>query len=146
MIERYWGIVVESFRIVTHSCATCFHKKRVFMKFTFFISRAKQIYTKPLNVSESILKIKVMPYFPFFQILRRSKVICKQRQDWAKTNNEHRIGQYLRNCKCYDIYQGCFRKPLQSYKKTITKNCPKKVRIFFTSCLVSKYFWRLNYC
>ena len=31
------------------------------------------------------------------------------------------IGEYVQNCKYYDVYQGHFRKPLQSYKKTIKK-------------------------
>ena len=56
-------IALECFRIVKHSCAASFQKKRIFMKFrTFFVLRAKQIYTKPLNVSESLLKTKVMSY------------------------------------------------------------------------------------
>ena len=48
----------ERFRIVTYSCAARFQQKGVFIKFTFFISRTKQIYTKPINISESMLKIK----------------------------------------------------------------------------------------
>ena len=41
-------IAPEHFRIVMHSCGACFPKKRIFMKFTaFFISRAKQVNTKP---------------------------------------------------------------------------------------------------
>ena len=53
-------IALERFRIVTYSFAARFEQKRVFIKFTtFFISRTKQIYTKLINVSESILKIKM---------------------------------------------------------------------------------------
>ena len=42
---------------------------------------------------------------------------------------EHRIVQYLQNSKYYDVYQDHFRKPLQSYQKTIKRNCPKSVRL-----------------
>ena len=47
----------------------------------------------------------------FFQILLMSEVICKQR-----LLHEYKIGEYLQNCKCYDVYQGHFKKPLQSYE------------------------------
>ena len=59
---HYILFVIElgCFRIVTHSCATRFQQKRVFIKFTaFFISRTKLINTKAINVSETIFKIKV---------------------------------------------------------------------------------------
>ena len=66
-ISQHYNIILtfalERFRIVAHSCAARFQKKRIFMKFsTFFISRAQQIYAKPLNVSESIVKTNVMSY------------------------------------------------------------------------------------
>ena len=67
-----------------------------------------------------------MSYGTFFQILLTSKVICKQR-----LLHEHKIGQYLQNWKCYDVYQGHFRKPLQKYKKIVKRNYPKRVPIFF---------------
>ena len=52
---------LERFCMVTHSSAVRFQQKYDFMKFTtVFISRTKQIYTKLLNIYESILKIKVM--------------------------------------------------------------------------------------
>ena len=55
------AIELERFRMVTHSSTARFQQKYDFMKFTtVFISRTKQIYTKLLNISESILKIKVM--------------------------------------------------------------------------------------
>ena len=57
---------------------------------TFLISRAKQIYTNPLNVSEGIIKLKIMSYWPFFQILHMSEVICKQ-----KILYEQRIGKFF---------------------------------------------------
>ena len=67
------------------------------MKFkTLLISRTKQIHAKPLSVSESILKIMVMSYRPFFPNCAMSEVICKQRLSY-----EHKIGRYLQNCKCY---------------------------------------------
>ena len=93
------------------------------------MSRTKQIYTNHLNVSESTLKLKMMSYF--FQILLMTEVICKQRLLY-----ECKIGEHLQNCKCYDVYQGLFRKPLQSYKK----NCPMRVRIFFTGRSVLAIF------
>ena len=55
------AIELERFHMVTHSCAARFQQKYDSIKFTtVFISGTKQIYTKLLNVSESILKIKVM--------------------------------------------------------------------------------------
>ena len=36
------------------------------------------MYTNPLNVSETICKLKLMSYWPFFQILITTEVICKQ--------------------------------------------------------------------
>ena len=71
----------------------------------------------------------------FFQLLLTSEVFCKQRLLY-----EHKIMQYLQNCKCYDFYQGHFRKPLQSYEKLHKKNCPKMVHIFFMGCSVSAIF------
>ena len=122
-----FAIGLGCFRIVTHSCTTCFQQKRVFTKFTaFFISRTKLINTKAINLSETIFKIKVKSCWPFYQILFTSEVICKQRPLY-----EHKIVQYLQNCKCHGVYQDHFRKPLQSYEKTIKTNCPKRARIFF---------------
>ena len=36
------------------------------------------MYTNPLNVSETICKLKLMSYWPFFQIVITTEVICKQ--------------------------------------------------------------------
>ena len=55
-------------------------KVTVFMKLTtFFVSRTKQIYTKALAVSESLIKIKAMPPWALFETLLTWVVICKQR-------------------------------------------------------------------
>ena len=125
-----FAIGLGCFRIVTHSCTTCFQKKRVFTEFTaFFISRTKLINTKAIYLSETILKTKVKSCWPFYQILFTSEVICKQRLLY-----EHKTVQYLQDCKCHGVH---FRKPLQSYEKTIKKNCPKRARIFFQ--------WLLNF-
>ena len=53
-----------------------------------------------INVSESILKIKMKSCWPFFQIFLTLEVICKQRLFY-----ELKIVQYLQNCKCYYLYQ-----------------------------------------
>ena len=45
-----------------------------------------------------------------------SEVTCKQRPLY-----EHKIEEYLQNCKCCDAYQEDFRKPLQCYKKAIKR-------------------------
>ena len=59
---HYIMFVIElgCFRIVTHSCPARFQQIRVFIKFTafFFISRAKLMNAKAINVSGSIFKIK----------------------------------------------------------------------------------------
>ena len=60
-----------------------------------------------------------------------SDIICKQRLLYKQ-----KIGEYLQNRKCYGVYQGHFRKPLQSYKKTI-KRITLRVRMFFTDRSVS---------
>ena len=45
-----------------------------------------------------------------------SDIICKQRLLYKQ-----KIGEYLQNRKCYGVYQGHFRKPLHSYKKTVKR-------------------------
>ena len=40
--------------------------------------------------------------------------------------------QYLQNCKCYDVYQDQFRKPLLSYTKGHKKELPKKGSVYLS--------------
>ena len=84
---------------------------------------------KAINVSESIFKLKLKSCWPIFQILSTSEVFCKQRLLF-----EHNIVQYLQNCKCYDVYQGHFRKLLQSYSKIIKRIALKEPVYLFTGC------------
>ena len=74
---------------------------------TFFISSTKFIFTKLLSVSERLIKIKVRSHWALFLILLPSAVIYKQRLLYG---NE--ILQYLQNCKCYNVKQDHFKKPL----------------------------------
>ena len=74
---------------------------------TFFISSTKFIFTKLLSVSERLMKIKVRSHWALFLILLPLAVIYKQRLLYG---NE--IAQYLQNCKCYNVEQDYFRKPL----------------------------------
>ena len=74
---------------------------------TFLISSTKLIFTKLINVSGSLIKIKARLQWAHFLILLTSRVICKQQFLY-----ENEIVQYLQNCKCYNVEQDHFRKPL----------------------------------
>ena len=74
---------------------------------TFFILSTTHIFTKLLTVSESSIKIEVRSDLTLFVILLISAVICKQ-----KLLDGNEIVQYLQNCKCYNVGQDGFRKPL----------------------------------
>ena len=72
----------------------------------FLISSTKLIFTKMLSVSESSVEIK-LGHIGHFLILLTSAVIYKQQFLYG---NE--IVQSRQNCKCYNIEQDHFRKPL----------------------------------
>ena len=74
---------------------------------TFFIWSTRRIFTKLLAVSKSSIKIKVRLYGTLFVILITLATIFKQR-----LFQENEIVQYLQNCKCYNLGQDNFRKPL----------------------------------
>ena len=74
------------------------------MKLATFISRN---FSKLLAISESSLK-EILGYIRlFFVILLTLAIICKQ-----ILLHENEILQYLQDCKCYNVDQNHFRKPL----------------------------------
>ena len=75
---------------------------------TFLISKTRRIFTKLLAVSESAIKIKARSHGTISIILLTSAVIFKQNY-YFKLNG---IVQHFQNCKCYNVAQGYFRKPL----------------------------------
>ena len=56
-----------------------FQKNAVFIKFTFLISKTRQIYAKSLSIPESTLKMKVMAGWTLSKSLLTSAAICKER-------------------------------------------------------------------
>ena len=74
---------------------------------TFFISSTRRIFKKLLAVPESSIKVKAKSQLTLFVILLTSVLTCKQR-----LLDDYEIVQYLQNCKCYNLGQDHFRKPL----------------------------------
>ena len=62
-----------------------FNKIVILWKNYFLKKRTKQIYTKPLTDSVSILKLKIMWGRALFEILLTSAVTCKKRDFWMQT-------------------------------------------------------------
>ena len=114
------------------------------MELIFFISRAKQIYTKTFTIFQKTLKIKTMSRRTLFKVLLTSAVIYKQRI-WL----ENEIVQYLQNYRCKDVNQGNFRKSLDSSTNTMKNDYPNSARTDFTDRSICCYIIRLNrynYC
>ena len=109
------------------------------MCFMCFIPRAKQIYAKPLTISEITFKIKAMSTWALFKILITSAVIFKQ-----KFLHKNKIVQYLQNYTYQDVNQDHFRKPLQASTNAMKNNYPKIVHTFFTGSSIFSYFLCLN--
>ena len=113
-------IVLERFRSYAHLRRLFSIETNFFMKFkTFSILKTKQIYTRALNVSESILKITVKNY--------TFRTVIAMKMKFSKPILE-------------TLYK--------FIKKTI-KKCPKRVRIFLTSRLfwqnqLNYGFWKLH--
>ena len=74
---------------------------------TFFISSTRPIFTKLLDISVSLIKITARSQGTLFVILHTSVVISKQR---LLHGND--TVQNFQNCKCYNVEQDYFRKPL----------------------------------
>ena len=74
---------------------------------TFFISSTRPIFTKLLDISVSLIKITARSHGTLFIILHTSVVISKQRLLYGNDTVQN-----FQNCKCYNVEQGHFRKPL----------------------------------
>ena len=104
----------------------------------FFISSTKFIFTKLLSVSERLIKIKIRSQWALFSILLPSAVIHKQ---WLSYGNE--ILQYLQNCKCYNVEQDHFRKPLWRCTSFVKRYLQRICTIFKNRSILG-CFQRLN--
>ena len=71
-----------------------------------------------------------MSLWALFKILLMSAVICEQR-----FLHENEIVQYLQNCKCKDVDQGHFRKPLQASTNVMKNDYPKTAHTFSRAVL-----------
>ena len=75
---------------------------------TFFISSTKLIFTKLINVSGSLIKIKARSQWAHFLILLTSRVICKQQFLY-----ENEIVQYFKTANAIMLNKTILESPYE---------------------------------